>query len=392
MLFEKASVIIKDGMKLSFDYVPDNLVHREEQMKKMAMLFRSVIDYGGSETAFLSGSVGTGKSATAKRFCSDLADHCAKASIPLDYVIINCRQRSTESGILIQLIRHFDPAFPDRGFSTPEMIRTIRNHIVKSGKRFILVLDEVDILLKKGSIDLVYQISRFNDDGYAKVSMSMILISQEYVLDKLDEASLSSFKRANVVRFDKYSRDELRDIVAERAILALKEDSICKDALDLIADNSEEYGDARFAIDLLDKSARIAEDRTEGRITAEDVRAAKAMIYSVVTKSKLEQLDQNRILVLLAVCRSLKNVGYVKSSVIERNYAVVCEEYEATARKHTQFWKYLTDLDKNGLIKIGSNKLDEGMGGPTSYISLQDIPAKVLAGKLEKILEDFNEM
>ena len=47
MLFDKASVIIKDGIKLSFDYVPDNLVHREAQMKKMAMLFRSVIDYGG---------------------------------------------------------------------------------------------------------------------------------------------------------------------------------------------------------------------------------------------------------------------------------------------------------------------------------------------------------
>ena len=35
MLFDKASVIIKDGIKLSFDYVPDNLVHREAQMKKI---------------------------------------------------------------------------------------------------------------------------------------------------------------------------------------------------------------------------------------------------------------------------------------------------------------------------------------------------------------------
>ena len=392
MLFDRASVIIKDGTKLSFDYVPDNLIHREGQMKQMAMLFRSVLDYGGSETAFLSGSVGTGKSATAKRFCSDLVDHCARSSIPLDYVIINCRQRSTESGILIQLIRHFDPAFPDRGFSTPEILRTIRNHIVKSGKRFILVLDEVDILLKKGNIDLVYQISRFNDDGQAKVSMSMILISQEYVLDRLDEASLSSFKRANVVRFDKYTRDELKDIVTERSNLALREGSISDDALDLIADNSEEYGDARFAIDLLDKSARIAEDRTEGKVTAEDVRAAKAMIYSVVTQSKLEQLDRNRALVLLAACRALKNAGYVASSAVEKTYAVVCEEYDAVARKHTQFWKYITDLDKNGLIKISNNKIGDGMGGQISYVSLQDIPAKVLANKLEKLLEEFNEM
>ncbi|MDD7423885.1 MAG: AAA family ATPase [Candidatus Methanomethylophilaceae archaeon] len=387
MLFERSSVIIKDGEKLSFDYIPKDLLHREEQMRRLSMLFRSVIDYGGSETAFLSGSVGTGKTVTAKRFCSDMAEYCYKHSVPMDYVVVNCRQRSTESGILLQMIRHFDPAFPDRGFSTPEMLRTFRGHVTKSGKRFVVVLDEVDVLLKKGGIDLVYQISRFNDDYQSKVSMSMILISQEYVLDRLDESSLSSFKRANVVRFDKYSRDELRDIVASRAEIALKEDTYNQDALDLIADNSEEYGDARFAIDLLDKSARMAEERDEGRLTAEDVRGAKAMIYSVVTQSKLESLDKNRTLALLAVCRSIKNMGYVTISAAEKTYAVVCEEYETTARKHTQFWTYITDLEKNGLIKTTSQKADSGPGGHTAYISLQDIPSKVLAKKLEALLE-----
>ena len=387
MLFERSSVIIKDGEKLSFDYIPKDLLHREEQMRRLSMLFRSVIDYGGSETAFLSGSVGTGKTVTAKRFCSDMAEYCYKHSVPMDYVVVNCRQRSTESGILLQMIRHFDPAFPDRGFSTPEMLRTFRGHVTKSGKRFVVVLDEVDVLLKKGGIDLVYQISRFNDDYQSKVSMSMILISQEYVLDRLDESSLSSFKRANVVRFDKYSRDELRDIVASRAEIALKEDTYNQDALDLIADNSEEYGDARFAIDLLDKSARMAEERDEGRLTAEDVRGAKAMIYSVVTQSKLESLDKNRTLALLAVCRSIKNMGYVTISAAEKTYAIVCEEYETTARKHTQFWTYITDLEKNGLIKTTSQKADSGPGGHTAYISLQDIPAKVLAKKLEALLE-----
>ncbi|MGN1044635.1 MAG: Cdc6/Cdc18 family protein [Candidatus Methanomethylophilaceae archaeon] len=387
MLFERSSVIIKDGEKLSFDYIPKDLLHRDEQMRRLSMLFRSVIDYGGSETAFLSGSVGTGKTATARRFCSDMAEYCSKHLIPMDYVVVNCRQRGTESGILLQMIRHFDPAFPDRGFSTPEMLRTFRGHITKSGKRFVIVLDEVDVLLKRGGIDLVYQISRFNDDSRSKVSVSMILISQEYVLDRLDEASLSSFKRANVVRFDRYSRDELRDIVTSRAEMALKEGTYNQDALDLIADNSEEYGDARFAIDLLDKSARMAEERDEGRLTAEDVRGAKAMIYSVVTQSKLESLDKNRTLALLAVCRAIKNMGYVTISAAEKTYAIVCEEYETAARKHTQFWTYITDLEKNGLIRTTNQKADSGPGGHTAYISLQDIPAKVLAKKLEALLE-----
>lgn len=389
MYFDKASVIIRDGTKLSFDYVPVNLTHREEQLRKLAMLFRSVIDYGASETAFLHGNVGTGKTVTAKRFCTDIIEHGARLSAPITYVMVNCRQRNNEAGILLQIIRHFDAAFPDRGFSSQEMLRIAKNHIVKSNKRFILVLDEIDVLLKKNTVDIVYQMSRFNDDVTSKSSVSMILISQENVLERLDKASLSSFKRTNVVHFDRYSRDELRDIVSERATLALKDGSYNEDAIDLIADNSEEYGDARFAIDLLDKSARIAENRTEGRVTAEDVRAAKAMIYSVVTTTKLETLDKNRALVLLAICRSSKNLGYVTIAASEKTYAVVCEEYNTTARKHTQFWTYVTDLEKVGLIKIVNQKIEDGRGGVTSYISIQDIPAKTLAEKIEEMLEPY---
>lgn len=389
MLFEKSSVIIKDGNKLSFDYVPDKVIHREGQMKSLAMLFRSVIDYGSSETAFLTGSVGTGKTVTAKKFCAEMAEHCARTSIPMSYQIINCRQRNTEAAILLQIIRSFDPGFPDRGFSSTEMIRITKTHILKSDRRIVLVLDEVDTLLKKGGIDLIYQISRFNEDSTRKVSVSMILISQEYVLDRLDDASLSSFKRANTIRFNRYTRDELLDIISERAMLALIDGKYARDSLELIADNSEEYGDARFAIDLLDKSARIAEERTEGMLTAEDVRAAKAMIYSVVTQSKLESLDKNRMLALLAVCRSVKTKGYVNINNTEKTYAVVCEEYNTVARKHTQFWTYITDLEKNGLIRTTSQKMGEDVGSRTMYISLPDIPSKVLAKKLEALLEEL---
>lgn len=389
MFFDKTSVIIRDGEKLSFDYVPDNIIHREEQMKRLAMLFRSVIDYGGSETAFLFGNVGTGKTVTAKRFCNDLMAHCSKMSIASDYIIINCRQRSSENSILVQMVRHFDPAFPDRGFSTQDMLRIFKNHLEKTQRRFVLVLDEVDVLLKRGNIDLIYQISRFNDNGATKVSMSMILISQENIQDKLDEASLSSFRRANAIRFNRYTRDELRDIVSERSILALRMDVVNEDALDLIADNSEEYGDARFAIDLLDKAARIAEGRDEGRLTAEDVRAAKAMIYSTVTQSKLETLDKNRLLALLSVCRATKNKGYVSITDVEKLYAVACEEFNTQARRRTQFWRYVTDLENNGFVRTVEMRSDVGPGRNNLHVSLQEIPSKELAKKVESILEEM---
>ena len=41
-MFSRESVIIKDGAKLSFDYVPGKLVGREKQMEMLSLIFRSV--------------------------------------------------------------------------------------------------------------------------------------------------------------------------------------------------------------------------------------------------------------------------------------------------------------------------------------------------------------
>ena len=69
--FGTPAKVLKDPSKLSFDYVPERLVHREKQMDRLWMLFRPVLE-GASQTAFLIGNVGTGKTATSKRFCLDL--------------------------------------------------------------------------------------------------------------------------------------------------------------------------------------------------------------------------------------------------------------------------------------------------------------------------------
>ena len=387
MFPRKASVVIKDSLKLSFEYVPKELIHREAQMDQLLMLFRPVVESGRSETAFLSGSVGTGKTATAKRFCADIMRYGAENNVPIDYIIVNCRQRPTEAGILLHLVRHFDPGFPDRGFSPSEMLRTLKGQISKSGKKLIIVIDEADLLLKKGSVDLIYQLSRFNEETInIQSSVSLILISQEYIMDKLDEASISTFKRSNAVRFPKYTSGELKAIVCARAKEALREGGIRDDAAELIADIASEWGDARYAIELLDMSARKAEMLPAGVVTAEEVRAAKAETYSVVTESKLEVLDVNRLITLLAVARSIKDQSYVSTAVAEKTYWVVCEEYGITPRKHTQFWSYLKDLDHLALIST-QKMADEEKGGRISYISVPDIPSKELSRKIETILD-----
>lgn len=383
-MFDRKSSIIRDGSKLDYGYVPKDLVHREEQMSRLEMLFRPLALDGRSCSAFLTGSVGTGKTVTARRFCADMAEFMASRGRPTDTIYVNSRNVS-EAGALLQIIRHYDPGYPERGFSTEEMARVLAQHLAGNRRGLVVILDEVDVLLKKGSTDLVYQLTRARADA---APVSLMMISQEPIENLLDEASMSTFRRTNTVRFNRYSESELREIVAVRASEALMPGSYSEESLDTIAEESAEFGDARMAIELLDRAANMAEEDDGGGVTVEHVRAAKAMIYSSVSDSKLRSLDINRMAVLLAVARAIKSNPSISSAAAEKTYAIVCEEYGIQARKHTQYWTYLQDLEKLGIVRL---KVVNDPSGRITLISLPDIPSKVLAQKMESIIERGEE-
>jgi cell division control protein 6 len=136
---------------------------------------------------------------------------------------------------------------------------------------------------------------------------------------------------------------------------------------------------------MLERAATIAEERAEGKVTADDARTANSMIYSNVSENKLAALDINRKLALLAISRAIKSEPYVSITRVEKTYAVVCEEYGQSPRKHTQFWTYVQDMEKMNLLDTVVKSEEEG--GRVTYISLPDIPPKELAKKLEALLD-----
>lgn len=384
-MFKKASTIIRDIDKLSFDYVPKKLIHRDAQRTRLETYFRPLAESGKSCYAFLTGNVGTGKTATAKRFSEDMARYCSNAGRPIDMIFVNCRSRNTEAGVILDFVRHFDKGYPERGFSPDEMMRSFTLHVESGAKPVLIVLDEVDILLKKSNIDLIYQLTRFSENIVGKAEISLLLISQFPIYGLLDEASMSTFGRGNAITFNKYDRDELYSITLARAEEALIGGKYSEDVIELIADVASEYGDARFALELLRDAATIAEDHPEGIMDTENVREAKANINSVVTESKLTGLDINRKLALLAIARAMKSNLYISITAAEKTYSIVCEEYGREPRKHTQFWTYIQDMDRQNLLETIVR--NEKEGGRVTYISLPDIPSKVLARKLETLLE-----
>lgn len=381
-----SSSVIKDPDVLDFDYVPEEIPHRDEQLRFLSQMFKPLLS-GISQNVVIRGPVGTGKTLIAKKFCNSLVSIARKQGTLIEYVHINCRKRSTDSMALLGILNHFDPRFPDRGFSVQEMLQVLRKQLQKREAQLLVVLDEADALLKKSGSNLVYALTRFSDESTReKIPVSLLLISQKDVMSMLDDSALSTFKRSNQISLNKYTRNELLDIVKQRIDLAFHIGTVEEECIDLIADIASEWGDARFAIELLWKAGIAADHQHVQLVVPEHVRAAKAETYSVVTESKLRNLERHQLLALYAIAKRLQKDGtaYVSTGDAEKTYAVTCEEYDEKPRTHTMFWNYLKDIESAGFVTIklsGKNRL-----GTTQLISLPDIPAEVVGSKVEELL------
>lgn len=378
--------VFKDRSKVSFEFVPERLPGREDEMGKLVRVYRGLLQGGGAQNVLISGDVGTGKTALARRFCEDFKAAAKERNVNLEWTVVNCRRRATEGAALLAVLTHFDPRFPDRGFSNTEMLENLRKRLERLEAHLIVVLDEVDVLLKKSGSDLIYHLTRFNEEAQrAKFSVSLIMVSQMDARDLLDDAARSTFG-LNAISLGRYEKTQFAKIVPYRVELAFNKGAFPSNAQDAAIDAAaaNHVGQARFAVDLLRKAGQNAEDEGRDKVTAEDVRTAAST--ETVSDEKIEDLHKHAGLTLLGIARALRkgDEAFVTTGVAEERYALACEEFGEKPRAHTQFWTFLQELASMGLIR--TERSGKGVVGTTTLISLPDAPVKTLEEKLVKVL------
>lgn len=379
--------VFKDESKLNFDYVPDELPHREDEFKQLSLAMRSILTKGSPQSMLVRGPVGSGKTVLTKRFAPDFRRAANDRDVDLETVHINCRRHNTTPSALLQIVNHFDPAFPDRGFSTTEMLEQLTKQLKRRKTHLLVVLDEVDVLVKRDGSDLIYHLTRFNEEGsIAPYSVSLILVSQEDVRLHMDEGTRSTFKQTNTLRLEPYDEHELASILEQRIDLAFRPNTVNEGVVDLCADIAAEEGDARFALELLHKAGQAADEHATEKMFPEHVRAAKAHIHPVLIDERLTEIDKHPALLLLALARVLKRGGaYATTGDVKSAYEAACEEFNTDPRGHTQFWTYIQDLDALGLLS--KKRSGEGVVGTTTLMSIPDAPANLLEDRVSQMLQ-----
>jgi len=385
--------VFKDESKLDINYVPRRLVHREAEMRLLAEFFNFLLTAPEkmAQRVLIAGDVGTGKTALSQRFGLDLTQQARQRNINLHYIHVNCRQyRGSFFLILHHAVSVFHPNFPKRGFSAEELLNIFLQVLDENNAYAILTLDEFESLIEREGSEAVYKLTRLQEARLGKpqrVSLICILKNLK-AIDGLD-ASTRSTLQSNIIRLEKYSKEQLVDIVNDRVELAFKPLTVPEETIDLIAElASVEGGNARFAIELLWRAGKYADAEDLGVVLPECVRKAVSSIFAVVKKSDLATLSLHEKLFLLGIARFFKentDRAYASITEAEKAYAVVCEEFNVQPHTHTQLWKYIQTFSTLGVVRKSVSTV--GKRGRTTLIYMPGVSAHELERELSSILE-----
>ena len=379
-----AGLILLDADPLDYDFIPEELVGRETIQRQLASRFSQLAHPEGSGKAIVTGPVGSGKTSLVKVFCRDITRHLSQKR-DIRNVHINCRNTTTTSQVLQKIVQHLDAGHPDRGLSSGEMLTSLRRILQREQAHLIVVLDEVDHLLRRSGNDVLYHLLRIDEDGGGKGTLSLILISQEQVLDVLEDAVVSRLQATNHLPIPAYNADELYAIAEQRARLACAPASVSEGVLRLMAEAAAPRGDARQVIELLGAGIRRAESEGRSELLASDIQATAIALPASSTGDVLGNLQPHAMLTLLAMCRRLKKSEYMTMGDVEQLYNLVCEEYEVSPRAHTTMWKYLKMMEGENIIATRVSSVEDGRGR-TTHISMPHLLPADLIPQIEAML------
>lgn len=260
--FLKTNTIFKDKRILQSNYTPENIPHREEQINQIAKILAPSLKLQKPSNLFIYGTTGTGKTLSVKHVLKKIKSLCEEKSISLQIFYINCKLKKvadTEYRLVAQLIKDLGKTVPTTGLPTDEIYRIFFNTINEKNCLFILVLDEIDQLVKKTGDEILYNLTRINSE-LTNSQISVIGISNDLTFtDYLDPRIKSSLSEEEI-NFPTYNAPQIQDILYSRSRQAFKDSVIEQGVIEKCAAYAaREHGDARRALELLRVAGEIAE-------------------------------------------------------------------------------------------------------------------------------------
>jgi cell division control protein 6 len=315
-----------DKKTLLSSHTPENVGYREQEINQMANILAPCLKNEKPSNLFIYGKTGTGKTLCTLHILNYINKIATERKLPIKTIYINCKMRKvadTEYRLMAHLCREYGKEVPPTGLPTQEIYKIFFNEISKKEEQVLIVLDEIEQLVKKAGDDILYNLIRANTELSSQITL--IGISNNVVFsDHLDPRIKSSLSEEELF-FSPYNAIQLQSILKERAEKAFKPGTLEEGMIEKCAAYAaRDHGDARRAIELLRVSAELAERKNEQKVSighldeAEEKIEKDRVIEIVATQPKQYQA------VLLSIISTPNGKNEVFTGDIYKKYSEIC--------------------------------------------------------------------
>lgn len=372
-----------DKKALTTSYTPDNVPHREEQIHQLASILSPVLRNERPSNVFIYGPTGSGKTLVMLYVTSELKHVAEKNNVPLHIIYVNCKMKrvaDTEYRLLAHLSNLLGKEVPATGLPTDEVYKIFFRRLEERGGTVILLIDEIDALVKKVGDELLYNFTRMNQEVH-NAKIAIIGVSNDLSFtDSLDARVRSSLSEEELI-FPPYNALQLRDILAQRAGIAFNKGKVSDGVISKCAAlASQEHGDARRALDLLRVAGELAERSNSPAVAEEHVDAAESKIDMdrVLETVKNQPKQSKAVLYCIISLTSGENKTCLSGDVFDE-YVKLCKTLVLKPLTQRRVSDILSELDMMGIIN--AKVISKGR-----YGRMRDIGLAVSEGVYNKLL------
>jgi cell division control protein 6 len=396
-LFKKyldSQSIFKNREVLRHSYRPQDLPHRHPQIENLASILAPALRHETPSNILIYGKTGTGKTACVRYVGAELENASNEMKTAVNVIHLNCEIIDTQYRVLAQIANclededvrssnRFRTTVPMTGWPTDQVYSELKNQLEAMGGVHVIVLDEIDKLVKKSGDETLYNITRINAElNDAKVSMIGISNDLRFT-DFLDPRVLSSLSEEEVV-FPPYNAPQLCDILLQRAEMAFIENALEEGVIPLCAAlAAQEHGDARRALDLLRVSGELAERENEKDVSERHVRLAQQRIE---TDSLIECVatlpTQSKAVLYSMLFLSQMNKDVFVTGEVSQVYRDVARILDLDVLTHRRITDLISELNMLGVIN--ARVVSRGRYGRTKEMSFGSGTTKIM----ETLLKD----
>ncbi|MBI2575178.1 ORC1-type DNA replication protein [Candidatus Woesearchaeota archaeon] len=380
--------LFRNKAVLQSAHTPETIFHRDREINAIAGIMAPSLRGDKPSNLFVYGKAGSGKTLTVKHVARELKKQAVGRGIPVSILYLNCKLKKiadTEYRLIAQLAREFGKAIPPTGLPTEEVYKVFHSAVDSAGGVIVLLLDEIDELVKKAGDEILYNLTRINDE-LQSAKVSIIGISNDLVfLDALDPRVKSSLSEEEII-FPPYNAIQLQDILSHRAKEAFGEGVLEAGVLEKCAAYAaREHGDARRCLELLRVAGEIAERNNFDKVMIKHIDTADEKIERDRLMAILtSQPRQSQATLYAVVSISMKKQGMVFTGDVYELYKSVCGRISMRPLTQRRVSDILAELDMLGIISV--KVISKGRYGRTREIALS-VPAPSLP-RMKRILEE----